>query len=85
MGLFDTIREKAADLLSGVTEKAGDLAGDVPGADMLEGLSDSASEAAGQVTDEATGAVEDLGASATDAADSVSESLPDTPGESPQP
>ena len=65
MGLFDTIREKAAELLSGVTEKAGDLPGDLagelpgdlPGAETLNDLSQSASEAAidaaGSVTDAA--------------------------------
>jgi hypothetical protein len=31
MGLFDTIREKAAELLSGVTDKASDLPGTCPG------------------------------------------------------
>ncbi|HYH51555.1 MAG TPA: hypothetical protein VEG38_18585 [Acidimicrobiia bacterium] len=74
MGLFDTIREKAAELLGGVTEKASGLAGDLPGAEMLEGLSQSATDAAGQATDaagqatdEAVGAVQDLGASASDA------------------
>jgi uncharacterized protein YjbJ (UPF0337 family) len=64
MGLFDTIREKAAELLSGVTDKVGDL----PGAEILEGLSGSASDAVGQATDGAEGAVQDLGASATEAA-----------------
>jgi uncharacterized protein YjbJ (UPF0337 family) len=92
MGLFDTIREKAAELLSGVTEKAGDLAGDLPGAEMLEDLSQSASDAASGATDEAAGTVQDLGASATeagaDATDAVTDAtdtFTDTPGEPPQP
>lgn len=96
MGLFDTIREKATELLSGVTEKAGDLAGDLPGAEVLEGLSQSAGDAADQATDEVVGSVEDVGAGATDAAadatgsvtdaaDTVTGSVTDAPGEPPQP
>jgi vacuolar-type H+-ATPase subunit H len=96
MGLFDTIREKAAELLSGVTDKASDLAGDLPGAEMLDDLSQSATDAASQATDEAEGTVQDLGASAAEAAadatgavidgtDTVTGSFTDTPGEPPQP
>jgi uncharacterized protein YjbJ (UPF0337 family) len=96
MGLFDTIREKATELLSGATEKAGELAGDLPGADILEGLSQSAGDAASQATEEAAGTVEDLGAGATDvagdatdsvtgAADEVTGRFTDAPGEPPQP
>jgi uncharacterized protein YjbJ (UPF0337 family) len=96
MGLFDAIREKAAELLSGVTEKAGDLAGDIPGADILGDLSGSATDAVGQATEEAEGTVQDLGASATeaasdatgsvtDAADTVNGAVTDLPGEPPQP
>ena len=96
MGLFDTIREKAAELLSGVTDKASDLAGDLPGAEMLDGLSQSATDAASQATDEAEGTVQDLGASAaeaaadatgavTDGTDAVTGSFTDAPGEPPQP
>ena len=96
MGLFDTIREKAAELLGGVTEKASDLAGDLPGAEMLEGLSQSGTDAASQATDETVGTVQDLGASAaeagadatgsvTDATGAVAGSFTDAPGEPPQP
>jgi hypothetical protein len=92
MGLFDTIREKAAELLSGATEKASELAGDLPGADMLEGLSQSATDAASQATDEAAETVQDVGANATETAADASGSVTDatdtftdTPGEPPQP
>jgi hypothetical protein len=96
MGLFDTIREKAAELLSGVTEKASELAGELPGAETLEELSQSATDAVSHTTDEASGTVEDLGASATDAAadatgsvtdatETVTGSFTDTPGEPTQP
>jgi len=96
MGLFDTIREKAAELLSGVTDKASDLAEDLPGAEMLDDLSQSATDAASQATDEAEATVQDLGASAaeaaadatgsgTDGTDTVTGSFTDTPGEPPHP
>jgi hypothetical protein len=96
MGLFDTIREKATELLSGATDKVSELAGDLPGAEVLEDLSQSVGDTAGQATEEAAGAVEDLGASATDAAadasgsvtdatDAATGSLPDAVGEPPQP
>lgn len=96
MGLFDTIREKAAEMLSGVTEKAGEFAGDLPGAETLEGLSQSATDAVSQTADEASGTVQDLGASATDATadatgsvtdatDTVTGSFTDPPGEPTQP
>ncbi|MGH9211910.1 MAG: hypothetical protein ACRD2C_14690 [Acidimicrobiales bacterium] len=96
MGLFDTIREKASELLSGATDKASELAGDLPGADMLDDLSLSAGDAASQATDEAVGTAQDVGADATevaadasdsvtDATDTVTESFTDTPGEPPQP
>jgi hypothetical protein len=96
MGLFDTIREKATELLSGATDKAGELAGDLPGAEALQDLSQTATDAASQATDEAAGTVQDLAASTTDAAadptgsmtdaaDTVTESFTDTPGEPPPP
>lgn len=75
MGLFDTIRQKATELLSGATEKASELAGDLPGAEMLEDLPQSASDAASQATDEAVGSAEDLGASATETAAEASDSV----------
>ena len=57
VGLFDAIREKAGELLSGATEKVGELTG-------VEDLSQSATDAAGQVTDAAgeqvSGVAEDL-------------------------
>ena len=92
MGLFNTIREKAAELLSGATDKAGELAGDLPGAEVLQDLSGSATDAAGEASDEAAGTVQDLGADATEAtadtADSVTDAadtFTDTPGEPRQP
>ena len=85
MSLFDAIREKAGELLSGATEKIGDVAGDLPG---VQDLSQSATDVAGQAGDVAgrtgehvTGAAQDLGATATDTAtdtaDSVTGALPE--------
>ena len=86
MGLFDAIREKAGELLSGASEKVGDLAGDLPGAQEVQDLSQSATDAAGQAGEQAAGTAQELGATAsdvsgsvTDAADTVAGSLPDVP------
>jgi hypothetical protein len=92
VGLFDAIREKAGELLSGATDKAGELAGDLPGVgDLTQSASDVAGQAtdvAGQATDVAgqageqvTGAAGDLGAAATDITGSVGEALPEVPPE----
>jgi uncharacterized protein YjbJ (UPF0337 family) len=90
VGLFDAIREKAGELLSGATEKAGELAGDLP---VVGDLSQSASDAAGQAGDVAgqasehvTGAAENVGAAATDVTGSVTDAvdpgnLPEVPPE----
>lgn len=70
VGLFDAIREKAGELLSGATDKVGELAGDLPG---VQDLSETASDAAGQVGEQAAGAADELGA--------VAENLPEVPPE----
>lgn len=79
MGLFDAIREKAGELISGATEQVGDLAGNVPGAQDVQDLSQSATDAAGQASEQVTGAAEGLGATAAGAAENVAGSLPDVP------
>ena len=68
MSLFDAIREKASELLSGATEKVGDLAGEVPG---VQDLSQSATDAGEQVA----GTAQDLGATATDLSGSVTDTV----------
>jgi hypothetical protein len=82
VGLFDAIREKASELLSGATEKVGDLAGDLPG---VQDLSQSATDAAGEASEQVAGTAQDLGATATDVSgsvtDAVTDSLPDVPPE----
>lgn len=79
MGLFDAIRDKAGELLSGATEKVGDLAGEVPGAQDVADLSQSATDTAGQASEQVTGAATDLSGTVTDATDTVTGSLPDGP------
>jgi len=79
MGLFDAIREKAGELLSGATEKVGDLTGV---GDLSQSVTDAAGQATGTAQDlgeTATGAAADLTAPVTDAADTVTGSLPDLP------
>jgi hypothetical protein len=82
VGLFDAIREKAGELLSGATEKVGDLAGDVPGSQEVQDLTQSAGDVAGQAGEQVSGTAQDLGATATGAAEdlsgSVTDALPET-------
>jgi hypothetical protein len=82
MGLFDSIREKATEMLSGATEQVQEVAGNLPGGQAVEDLTGSATDAAGQVTEDATGAAQDLGADATgsvnEVTDTVSGSVADT-------
>ena len=100
MGLFDAIREKASELLSGASEKVGELTGDLPGAQEAQDLTQSANDVTGQASEHVTGAAEDLGATATetatgaatdlsgtvtDATDTVTGAIPDLPGEAPEP
>jgi hypothetical protein len=67
MGLFDAIREKATELLSGATDKIEEVTGNLPGEQAVEGLSETA-----------TGAVSDTTGSVTDAADTVTGSITET-------
>jgi uncharacterized protein YunC (DUF1805 family) len=78
VSLFDAIREKASELLSGATEKVGDLAGDVPG---VQDLSQSATDASEQVA----GTAQDLGATATDLSGSVTDTVTGALPELPEP
>lgn len=70
MGLFDLVKEKAAELLGGASEKVSELTGtDLPGTDQVaehtenltgtvEEATGTATDAAGNLTETATGAVE---------------------------
>jgi len=67
MGLFDSIREKATELLSGATDKIEEVTGNIPGEQAVEGLSETA-----------TGAVSDATGSVTDAADTATGAVTET-------
>ncbi len=67
MGLFDIVKEKAAELLGGASEKVSELTGtELPGADQVTQHTDN-------LTESATGAVEDFSGTATDAAGNVTD------------
>jgi hypothetical protein len=68
MGLFDAIREKATELLSGATDKIEEVTGSIPDAQAVDGLSETASGAVSDTVTDATGSV-------TDAADSVGQEI----------
>jgi hypothetical protein len=67
MGLFDTIREKATELLSGATDKIEEVTGNIPDVQAVEDLSETA-----------TGAVPDTTGSITDASNTVTGSITET-------
>jgi len=88
VGLFDAIREKAGELLSGATEKAGDLAADLPGAQEVQDVTQSATDVAGQAGDVAGQAGEFAGqageqvtGAAGDLGNAAAEALPEVPPE----
>jgi hypothetical protein len=65
MGLFDAIRDKAAELLGGAEEKVSELTGtEVPNTDALaeqaQGVGDTAQGYADSATETATGAAQDV-------------------------
>jgi hypothetical protein len=63
MGLFDAIREKATELLSGATDKIEEVTGNLPDEQAVEGLSETATgtvtDATSSVTDTVTGSIAD--------------------------
>jgi hypothetical protein len=71
MGLFDMVKEKVSELLSGAGDKVTELTGaELPGTEVADQLTQSAETVADTtqgLTDTATGAVEDLTGSASDA------------------
>ncbi len=81
MGLFDAIREKAGELLSGATEKAGDLAADLPGAQEVQDVTQSATDVAGQAGDVSGQAGEQVTGAAGDLGNAAAEALPEVPPE----
>lgn len=83
MGLFDAVREKAAELLGGASEQVTELTGaEVPNADTVTGAVEGvtggvtetvagATDAATGLTDAATGVTEGVTGAAEGAADGV--------------
>jgi hypothetical protein len=87
MGLFDSIREKASELLSGAGDQVQEVASNLPGGQAVEDLTGSATDAAGQATDAAgqatenvTGAAQDLGADASGAVTDATGAVGDVTG-----
>ncbi|OLF15005.1 hypothetical protein [Actinophytocola xanthii] len=79
MGLFDAVREKAAELLSGATDKVSELTG-TDLADAQQNATDTAQnlgEGAQGYADQAQGAGQDIAGHATDAAQNTTDSVID--------
>lgn len=85
MGLFDAVREKAAELLSGATEKVSELTGtDI--ADAQQNASDTAQnlgDTAQGYTDTVTGAGQDLAGTAADSVQNTGDSAVDAAADTP--
>jgi hypothetical protein len=80
MGLFDAIREKAAELLGGAGEKVSELTGtELPNTDALaeqaQGYGDTAQGYVDGAAETATGAAQDV----TGAAQDVTGAVPEVP------
>lgn len=75
MGLFDIVKEKVSELLSGAGDKVTELTGaELPGADVVDQVTQSTGDLAGtaqgvtdSATDAVTGTVQDVTGTATDA------------------
>lgn len=84
MGLFDAVREKAAELLSGATDKVSELTG-TDLADAQQNATDTATETAQNAgdtaqgyADTATGAGLDLAGTATESVQNATDTAADT-------
>lgn len=78
MGLFDIVKDKAAELFSGASEKVSELTGvELPGADTADAATDTAADtatgAAQEATDTAAGAVDNVTGDVTEAVDNVTD------------
>jgi vacuolar-type H+-ATPase subunit H len=85
MGLFDAVREKAAELLSGATEKVSELTG-TDLADAQQNATDTAQnvgETAQGHVDTVSGAGQDLAGTATDSVQNVSDTATGAVADSP--
>ena len=75
MGLFDAIREKATELLSGATDKVEGIVGDIPGGQAIEDLP---ATAAGAVSEAVPETLPDVTGSITDVTDAATGSVTET-------
>lgn len=67
MGLFDTFKEKASELLGGAGDKVSELTGtELPGQEAAENAAGQATETAQGFGEQATGAAQDVTDSATE-------------------
>jgi hypothetical protein len=85
MGLFDAVREKAAELLSGATEKVSELTG-TDLADAQQNATDTTQnlgETAQGHVDTVSGAGQDLAGTATDSVQNVSDTATGAVADSP--
>ena len=78
MGLFDSIREKATELLGGASEQVSGLADNLPGGQVVEDLTGSATDNAQDLGTNATDAAQDLGTTATDSVGNVTDTVSGT-------
>jgi hypothetical protein len=80
MGLFDAIRDKAAELMGGAQEKVSELTGtELPNTDALAEQAQGYTETAQGYADGAAGAVDGVADTATGAAQDVTGALPEVP------
>jgi len=74
MGLFDSIKEKASELLGGAGDKVSELTGtELPGQEAVENVAGNATETAQGVGEQATGAAQDVTDSATETFNNATE------------
>jgi hypothetical protein len=69
MGLFDAIREKASELLSGATEKVEEVTGNLPGEQAIQDVSETASGAVSDTVSDAAGSVTETAETAAEEVD----------------
>lgn len=78
MGLFDFIKDKASELLSGASDKVQDLTGaELPGdevADKLTQSADNVADTVGNAGQDVTDAAQDVTGSASEAANDATDS-----------
>jgi hypothetical protein len=80
MSLFDSLRDKAAEMFSGASDQVGDVASSLPGADVVGEQTAAVSGAAEGYVADAAGMAQDFGGTATEAVAPYAEAAQDVPG-----